>query len=90
MNTTEWVKPTDAASLIEAVRATPGESAELVIQFEGGAFTRRQVNVCGDGVDVFHGISDTWEEFETVEAWLEMDGILAEAMSKGALFVRPA
>lgn len=62
------------------------DAVEVVLALNGGAFTRRTLHLCGDGWDVFYGVSDSWEEYPTDDALAEGDPMIVEGIEKGALW----
>lgn len=70
------------------LRELTGEDGqvEVVLALNGGAFTRRTIQRCGDGWDVFYGFSDEWVEYDTDEALREGDPNIFEGIEKGALW----
>lgn len=71
---------------LRELAAKNNDEVEVVLALNGGAFTRRTLHLCGDGWDVFYGISDEWVEYETDDALREGDPMLFEGIEAGALW----
>lgn len=72
---------------IRRIAESQGGSVDVRIILAGGPiYSRRHMNVCGDGWDVLHCISDTWQESVSDDALLDDDEMLDRALRFGAAY----